>query len=122
MPRSTPDPRGFLPLPAVQFEILLSLHREPMHGYALIQDIRERSSGELQLATSSVYAAIGRLCDEGLLNDLGERGQSAGPARRFFGLTSLGREVARLEAERVQRLAVLARRLVLGHPRGQGAR
>jgi DNA-binding PadR family transcriptional regulator len=122
MTRSKPDPRGFLPLPPVHFEILISLHREPMHGYALILDIRERSGGEIQLATSSVYAAIGRLCDEGLLDDLGERGQSSGPPRRFYGLTALGREVSRLEAERVQRLAVLARRLVLGHPRGQGAR
>lgn len=121
-PRPAAEPQSFLPLPAVQFEILLSLYREAMHGYALLQDIRERSGGTLQLATSSVYAAIGRMCDAGLLKDLGERGLSGGPPRRFYGLTPLGAEVTRLEAERLQRVARVARRSVLREPGAEGAR
>jgi DNA-binding PadR family transcriptional regulator len=121
MPR-TPEPESFLPLPAVQFEILLSLYQEAMHGYALIRDIRERSEGALELATSTVYAAIGRMCDTGLLRDLGERGTSGGPPRRFYGVTQLGIEVARLEAARLQRVARVARRRVLTEPGPEGVR
>ena len=56
MPESRrPDPQA--PLSAQVFQILLSLIDSDMHGYALIQDIRDRTRGEISLTASTLYAA-----------------------------------------------------------------
>lgn len=47
--------------------ILRTLSREPMHGYALVQHIRQRSKDLLQVEEGSLYPALQRLLKEGLL-------------------------------------------------------
>lgn len=47
--------------------ILRSLLREPMHGYALVQHIKQRSNDLLQIEEGSLYPALQRLLKEGLL-------------------------------------------------------
>ncbi|GAB3898024.1 hypothetical protein GCM10027612_55380 [Microbispora bryophytorum subsp. camponoti] len=48
--------------------LLLSvLEREPLHGYAIIEALRERSGGELDVPTGTVYPALRRLERAGLL-------------------------------------------------------
>jgi len=47
--------------------ILRSLMREPMHGYALVQHIKQRSNDLLQVEEGSLYPALQRLLKEGLL-------------------------------------------------------
>lgn len=47
--------------------ILRSLTREPMHGYALAQHIKQRSNDLLQVEEGSLYPALQRLLKEGLL-------------------------------------------------------
>ena len=47
--------------------ILRSLTREPMHGYALVQHIKQRSKDLLQVEEGSLYPALQRLLKEGLL-------------------------------------------------------
>ena len=49
------------PLPAAAFLIMVSLADEDLHGYALIQDIRRRTDGEISLTASTLYAAVKRL-------------------------------------------------------------
>jgi len=41
--------------------------REPMHGYALVQHIKQRSKDLLQVEEGSLYPALQRLLEEGLL-------------------------------------------------------
>jgi DNA-binding PadR family transcriptional regulator len=107
-------PADHLPLAPVAFEVLLSLSRGPQHGYGMIQEIAARSEGTIQLATSSLYATIRRLEDAGLVEDVGSPGaDSGGPARRYYRLTRMGARVARLEAERLQKVARTARRWLL---------
>ena len=43
------------------FQILLSLLDQDLHGYALIQDIRRRTAGEIVLTASTLYAITKRL-------------------------------------------------------------
>jgi DNA-binding PadR family transcriptional regulator len=104
-----------LPLPAHLFEILLSLSEEPLHGYALIGDIRRRTGGAVTLGTSSLYAAIYRLRRDGLVTDVEPHDppRSEGAPRRTYRITPLGRRVLRLEALRLQEVAEVARRRVL---------
>ena len=60
------------PLTTPVFQILLSLVDRELHGYAIIQDIAERTDGELRLTASTLYAAVKRLLDAGLNKSLYE--------------------------------------------------
>jgi PadR family transcriptional regulator PadR len=52
---------------ALEMMVLRSLTREPMHGYALVQHIKQRSNDLLQVEEGSLYPALQRLLKEGLL-------------------------------------------------------
>jgi transcriptional regulator len=52
---------------ALEMMILRSVLREPMHGYALVQHIKQRSNELLQVEEGSLYPALQRLLKEGLL-------------------------------------------------------
>ena len=66
------------PLTTPVFQILLSLVDDELHGYALIQDIRERTGGEVSLTASTLYAALKRLLDAGLIEELDDRPHGGG--------------------------------------------
>jgi DNA-binding PadR family transcriptional regulator len=104
-----PDPSA--PLSPQVFLILLSLADEDRHGYAIIQDVAERTDGEIQLTASTLYAALKRLLDTGWIVERTTRpkGDRDDPRRRYYGLTTAGRQGARVEARRLERLSQLAR-------------
>ena len=98
------------PLSPQAFHILLSLAAgEPMHGYAIIRDIRDRSGGELSLTASTLYAAIKRMLDAGLIAEVAATGETGGAPRRCYRITAAGLRVARVDAERLSRLVAFAR-------------
>ncbi|HEU4630002.1 MAG TPA: helix-turn-helix transcriptional regulator [Gemmatimonadaceae bacterium] len=99
------------PLTTPVFQILLSLLDEDLHGYAIIQDIAARTDGEVRLTASTLYAAIKRLLDAGWIDELAERppAERDDARRRYYRITRLGREAARAEARRLDRLAAMAR-------------
>ncbi len=105
-------PQQFLPLTVPVFQILLSLVDEDLHGYAIIQDIRERTDGEVLLTASTLYAAIKRLLEEKLIDEVAIRPQADAddPRRRYYRITALGLDVARLETARLERVVKMARR------------
>jgi DNA-binding PadR family transcriptional regulator len=94
------DPRRFLPLTPHQFHILLALVDGPRHGYAVIQDVDQRTGGSLRLGTGTLYTAIARLVELGLLADAGREDDR----RRFYKLTPRGRAVLRAETARLEAL------------------
>ena len=92
------------------FHILLSLADADLHGYAIIQDVAERTSGEVRLTASTLYAALKRLLESGWVDERATRPRAGDdPRRRYYHLTALGRDVARAEARRLERLASMAR-------------
>jgi DNA-binding PadR family transcriptional regulator len=98
------------PLSAQVFHILLSLIDDDLHGYAIIQDVAARTDGEVTLTASTLYAAIKRLLEAGWIEEtMPRRRSSDDPRRRYYRLTTAGRQGARTEAERLERLAALAR-------------
>jgi len=103
---SAPDPESYLPLSPHAFQILLSLLEEVRHPYSILKDIEHRTRGEMVLGTSTAYSAIKRMVADGLLRAATEapQEQSGGPRRRYYGLTQLGRNVARAEGLRIARL------------------
>jgi DNA-binding PadR family transcriptional regulator len=99
------------PLTAPVFQILLSLVDEDLHGYALIQDIRDRTGGDVSLTASTLYSAIKRLVATGLIAEAPRpRGEKDDPRRRYYRITSAGRETVRAEAARLERLTAMARK------------
>jgi DNA-binding PadR family transcriptional regulator len=98
------NPAGFLPLSAHQFHILLALTDGERHGYGMIQDIEQRTGGEMRLGTGTLYTAIARLV---ALRLIGESGR-ADERRRFYRLLPLGRAVLRAETRRLEALVAHA--------------
>jgi DNA-binding PadR family transcriptional regulator len=112
--RSAPDdpsPESFLPLARDTFHILVSLADRERHGYSVMKDVADRTDGALRLSPSSLYAAIRRLLDKGLIEELSERPdpEHDDERRRYYRLTRLGRAVATAEARRLERLLIDAR-------------
>lgn len=96
-----------LPLTPLSFEVLLSLADSPRHGYGIIKEIEERTAAPLPSSTGTLYLALQRLVKEGLVEGV-EDGR--GKRGRTYRLTSLGREVAAAEADRLASLVGSARR------------
>jgi PadR family transcriptional regulator PadR len=69
MPMTNPDKAEQRDLfrGALEMMILRSLMREPMHGYALVQHIKQRSNDLLQVEEGSLYPALQRMLREGLV-------------------------------------------------------
>lgn len=111
MPTRRPPAADHLPLTVPVFQILLSLADRDLHGYAIIQDIARRTGGEVRLTASTLYAAVRRLLAGGLIEELDERPDPAldDARRRYYRVTVYGRDVARLEAARLERLTSQAR-------------
>ena len=103
--------RGQTPLTTPVFQILLSLLDEDLHGYAIIKDIAARSGGEVRLTASTLYGALARLIDAGWIEEVSTRprGDPDDPRRRYYRITRIGRDAARAEARRLDRLAAMAR-------------
>ncbi|MFN8062387.1 MAG: PadR family transcriptional regulator [Vicinamibacterales bacterium] len=105
-------PQQHLPLSVPVFQILLSLSDQDLHGYAVIKDVRERTSGEVDLTASTLYAAIKRLLATGLIEEVAavDERTTDDPRRRYYRITPIGLAVARLETERLERAVKMARR------------
>lgn len=106
-----PKPESFLPLPAATFHILLALAAEDRHGYAIIQDVAARTSGELLLSAGTLYRSIERMLQQGLLLETRERPapEHDDERRRYYRITPLGSAVAKAEVTRLAKLVRLAR-------------
>ena len=113
-----PDPRTFLPLTPVVFEILLALSEGEQHGYAVMLEVERRSGGTVTLHPGSLYRALNRLLESALIEELDERPdpENDDERRRYYRLTPLGADVARAEAKRLesQVASARARRLLKG--------
>jgi DNA-binding PadR family transcriptional regulator len=76
-----------------------------------MQDIAARTEGKLQISPSSLYSAIKRMMDSGLIEELDERPdpERDDQRRRYYRITDFGRKVAVAEARRLERLLADAR-------------
>lgn len=112
MRRLTRDPDALLPLKQATYQILLALgDGESRHGYAVMQAIAEITGGRETILPGTLYAALARMVDEGLVEESAPRADdvSGGPPRRYYKRTSFGRAVARAESERLRALLEVAR-------------
>jgi DNA-binding PadR family transcriptional regulator len=99
---------SLLPLTPISFEILLALTQADLHGYAILQAVEARLSGKLPLRTGTMYRALARLMDEGLI-ERSSPTDDGDPRRRNYRITALGRDTARAEARRLADQVAAAR-------------
>jgi DNA-binding PadR family transcriptional regulator len=113
------SPSSYLPLTESTFYILLSLALEKKHGYAILKDVEALSDGKVRLSTSTLYGALGRLLDQGLIERVrNEEEENIGPGlpRKAYILSETGRRVLEAETDRLQSLVAVAH-LRLGEER-----
>ena len=99
------------PLPSAAFQILLSLTDDDLHGYAIMRQVEQQTNGRIRLGPGTLYSSIQALLEDGLIEEV-DRNSEQSPAderRRYYGLTTGGRKVARSEAERLADLLRVAR-------------
>ena len=108
MPDETQD---LLPLPTAHFHILVALADRDRHGYSIMQDVDARTDGKVRLSAGTLYTAIRRVLEQGLIEELRDSPdpESADERRRYYRLTRLGRDVAVAEAKRFSELLEQAR-------------
>lgn len=104
--------RKFDPLPSAAFQILVSLAGEDLHGYAIMRQVTEQTNGRMRLGPGTLYSSIQSLLDAKLIQEIDPpaTGKPGDERRRYYGLTSAGRKLARLEAERLAELLRPARK------------
>ncbi|NKB89335.1 MAG: PadR family transcriptional regulator [Acidobacteria bacterium] len=98
-----------IPLSPPVFHVLLALGESAMHGYAMMQSLEDKTHGAEALLPGTLYATIARMVDAGLIEESTPPADATDKRRRYYGVTSFGREVATLESERLARLLSIAR-------------
>lgn len=109
--RAPESGRKALSLPVIH--ILLALSDGARHGYAIKQTVEERTGGAIRLGPGTLYEAIQRLQDDGLIEEEGSRardpenGQQA--QRRYYALTPRGWDLLKDELRRLDAVLEHAR-------------
>jgi DNA-binding PadR family transcriptional regulator len=89
------------------FLILTALAAGPQHGYGIMTDAARISAGRVRLRAGTLYAALDRLCAEGLVETDREEIVDA-RLRRYYRLTGKGAESLAAETRRIQANASVA--------------
>ena len=109
--RRPDESRKPLSLPVIH--ILLALADGAKHGYAIKQDVEERTNGSIRLGPGTLYEAIQRLQESGLIQE--STGVDEEPAngqqaqRRYYALTKGGWDVLRDEVRQLGAIVERAR-------------
>jgi DNA-binding PadR family transcriptional regulator len=108
----TSDPGDLLPLTPAALNVLLALADGERHGYGIMLEVRERTGGRVRLGPGTLYGAIKRLKEGGMIEESGGRSddEADDERRRYYRLTGFGSEVLAAEVERLDSLVRAARR------------
>lgn len=105
------NPTGSTPLPTAEFQVLLALLDEERHGHGIKRDVANRTAGRVVMGPGTLYGAIKRMLQRGLIEETDERPdpEMDDERRRYYRITAVGREAAAREAERMEQLLEIAR-------------
>ena len=93
------------------FQVLVALADGEKHGYAILKEVTRRTEGKVVLRAGTLYTAIRRFVNDGLIAESDERPDPAldDERRRYYRLTDRGRAVALAETERLTDTVAQAR-------------
>ena len=90
--------KRYTPMTETSFYILYALQSE-MHGYGLMQYVKNLTGGEIILGAGTVYTSFAKMGKDGLIALARTDGK-----RKYYAATALGKEVLDLEIRRIERL------------------
>jgi DNA-binding PadR family transcriptional regulator len=112
MTRKGIDPETLLPLRPSVFHILLALSDGDLHGYGIMQEVAEHTSGQIKLGPGTLYGTIKRLLGDRLIVEADERPDPEldDERRRYYRLTDFGQRVLKAEVQRISKMVSVAQR------------
>jgi DNA-binding PadR family transcriptional regulator len=97
------------PLTPALHHVLLALLQGERHGYAIMQDVERITDGAVRMGPGTLYGALKRLLESGLVEEAGERDDPAvDERRRYYRITGTGRSAIAAETARLRRLVDFA--------------
>jgi DNA-binding PadR family transcriptional regulator len=93
-------------LPQVAFSILLALSLKERHGYEVIKQVTEDSSGKVNLSPGALYTSIKQLLEQKLIEEVRHEDDTR---RRYYRLTKSGKTALNAEIDYYQNSVTLAR-------------
>jgi DNA-binding PadR family transcriptional regulator len=107
-------PRGvdrLLPLKPKVLHVLLAVADGPRHGYSIMQEVAERTNGQVRLWPAALYALLRELekADFILESDDRPSAEKDDERRRYYALTPHGKRVLDAEVRRLETIVNLAR-------------
>ena len=90
--------RVYVPMTETGFYILFCL-REEMHGYNIIQKVKEMTCGEIVIGAGTMYGSLSKMEKDGLIRFVREEEK-----RKLYKITVLGTEILNIELNRIERL------------------
>jgi DNA-binding PadR family transcriptional regulator len=102
------------------FHVLVSLAEGDLHGYAIKQDVEERTDGTVKMGPGTLYETLQRAESRGLIEEVEDRPAERADhsQRRYYRLTVAGRSALETEVRRLTRIVEEARSRVLSEGRG----
>lgn len=89
----------------------MSIAEDQKHGYAILQDVETLSAGKIKLSNGTLYGALTRLQDQGLIERVPSREPTVkGKPRKAYQLTDTGMRILNAEVDRMEALVHTARR------------
>ena len=90
---------------------MLALAGGEQHGYGIMREVLQRTTGKVRLWPATLYGSIKRLIESGLIEESDKRPEPEldDARRRYYRLTALGRRVLDAECERLQELVRVIR-------------
>jgi len=100
------NPVNLLPLTPAVYHILLALADADRHGYAIMKEVEARTDGRLLLKPGTLYQAISRLLEAGLIEEVAASNENkdVDSRRRVYRLSSFGRKTVIAEAHRLEQM------------------
>ena len=90
--------RVYIPMTETGFYILYFLQNE-MHGYNIIQMVRQMTNGEIIMSAGTIYGSLSKMEKDGLIQFTKEEEK-----RKLYIITDLGKEILTIELKRIKRL------------------
>jgi DNA-binding PadR family transcriptional regulator len=97
------------PLRSVELHILLSVVDRPRHGYAILQEAEERTGGRPGFEIPTLYRALLRLREVGLIRAAAAPAPDPSERREYWEATKLGRRTLEAELTRMEIAVAIGR-------------
>lgn len=110
-----------IPLRGVELHILLGVVDRPRHGYAILQEAEGRTGGRPGFEIPTLYRALHRLRDEGLIGPADAPNDTGDERREYWYATEAGRQVLEAELARMETAVTVGRARMGGASNGPGS-